>query len=474
MAGEGHCSVSLFWDVYFAVLEQLDDRRDLHAAALVCKALNRAAMPLLYRELDSDTRTYGKDFKQASSLDALDPGCLQVHPATTLLKRPQLARHVWYVHEAGALHTDHPQLTPAALEALCLCSNIRSFTWSDDRPSSPAVFERFLDILLRTNLRALTIRTYSDLGYRVWQKLNRMPGLTKVAVWCMDGPPQILEGWAPLLGGTLTELELGRCAGVPAGVLISVLAQLPRLRDLRLKGAPSSAMYHILACLPELVSLDTEYLGRTAVQNTDYSVTLPRLRRLTVRTSSVDLQGPKELWNWLQQLIPSTSLESFTLNAFSTQGYMTIPSRFLQTLAKIHSLTLQRFCVNQSQLALADLAFISIHFPLLEELSCAVTSSNAAAINGAIEAAQSLHTLKLHVSWMPNHPSAVRVYAPNSPAALFSKKDAEDLMLRRGSCIRKLSMGPQQYIGKWVPAVDERGKSILRFVVEEDPGVHDR
>jgi hypothetical protein len=107
------------------------------------------------------------------------------------------------------MHTRDHNLTAMVLGALRLCSNIVSFSWVDDMSSSSAIFEAFLDILRNTCLRELTIRTYSDLGSRVWQKLNSMSGLSKVAVWCMEGPPQVLIGWAGLLGNTLTELELG-------------------------------------------------------------------------------------------------------------------------------------------------------------------------------------------------------------------------------------------------------------------------
>ena len=103
------------------------------------------------------------------------------------------------------------------LEALRLCENIYSFTWVDDKSSFPMLFDAFLDILLATSLRELTIRSYSDLGPIVWAKLNTMRGLRKVAVWCMEGPPQILQGWAGLLGSTLTELELGVRRPAPSG-----------------------------------------------------------------------------------------------------------------------------------------------------------------------------------------------------------------------------------------------------------------
>jgi hypothetical protein len=73
----------------------------------------------------------------------------------------------------------------------------------------PTVFLSFLKILRDLPLRALTLRTYSDLGENAWASLNTIPDLQKVAIWCMDGPPRVLQGWAPLLGSTLTELELG-------------------------------------------------------------------------------------------------------------------------------------------------------------------------------------------------------------------------------------------------------------------------
>lgn len=43
-------------DMFYAVLEHLTDRRDLYAAALANRDFNRAATPLLYRTLDTDTR----------------------------------------------------------------------------------------------------------------------------------------------------------------------------------------------------------------------------------------------------------------------------------------------------------------------------------------------------------------------------------------------------------------------------------
>lgn len=109
----------------------------------------------------------------------------------------------------GVLHVTYPAVTLAVLKALSLCENLYSFTWVDDTSALPTVFQSFLKILRDLPLRALTLRTYSDPGEDAWAFLNTIPDLQKVAIWCMNGPPRVLQGWAPLLGSTLTELELG-------------------------------------------------------------------------------------------------------------------------------------------------------------------------------------------------------------------------------------------------------------------------
>ncbi|KAI0300463.1 hypothetical protein B0F90DRAFT_1810362 [Multifurca ochricompacta] len=374
-------------DIFYSVLGHLTDRRDLYAAALTNSTFNHAATPLLYRTLDTDTRTRLWDHKSGSDV---------VHPAYTLLRRPELARHVRHVRETGVLHATYPTVTEAVLKALRLCDNLHSFTWIDDTSASPAAFLSFLVILRR-------------FPYDAWTLINAFPDLKKVAVWCMNGPPRVLQGWAPLLGSTLIELELGRCAGVPATILIAVLSQLPRLRDLRLKGAPSGAIPDILASLPALVALDTE--------SDEY------------------------------------------------------PSCFLLSLARRHAGTLRQFLVNMTQLTLEDVQCVCELFPRLEELSCAVASRDAESIGRAIERARNLRSLKLHVHWIPTTPDAADaefLNSPNSPIARFGLADAQALMRRPGSRLRMVSMGPHVFQGSWVRKQDADGSERLQFEVAED------
>ena len=69
-------------DVFYLILEHLTDRRDLYAAALTSREFNRAATPLLYRTLDTDTpsssewghkavRPFGLFFKPSIDLNSL-------------------------------------------------------------------------------------------------------------------------------------------------------------------------------------------------------------------------------------------------------------------------------------------------------------------------------------------------------------------------------------------------------------------
>ncbi|KAI9465914.1 hypothetical protein BJY52DRAFT_1202147 [Lactarius psammicola] len=429
-------------DIFYSVLEHLTDRRDLYTAALASRDLNKAATPLLYRTLDTDTRARLWDHKSTGDV---------IHPAFTLLQRPELARHVRHVRETGVLHANYPSVTEVVLKALRLCDNLYSFTWVDD----------------------------TDLGEDAWTLLNTFTNLQKVAIWCMNGPPRVLQGWAPLLGSTLTELELGRCAGVPATILIAVLSQLPHLRDLRIKGAPSSAIPDILTSLPALVALDTEYLRPGLLRPLGRDAPLPLLERLTVRTSSVDLQGPVQLWAWLRALTPRPSLESFTLYAFSTAGQMSIPRGFLLSLARRHADTLRQILLNMTQLTLADVQCVCELFPQLEELSCAVASRDAESIGRAVERAHNLRSLKLHVYWIPtsrdgenefpsSYTDTYALHSPNSPVARFGLADAEAMMRRPVSRLRTVSIGLHMFQGSWVQKRGPDGTDLLYFEVVEE------
>jgi hypothetical protein len=54
-------------DIFYTVLQHLTDRRDLYTAALTSRDFNKAATPLLYRTLDTDTRARLWDHKSVSS-----------------------------------------------------------------------------------------------------------------------------------------------------------------------------------------------------------------------------------------------------------------------------------------------------------------------------------------------------------------------------------------------------------------------
>ena len=117
-------------------------------------------------------------------------------------------------------------------------------------------------------------------------------------------------------------------------VVLARIAHAHRLEGLTLHGTleePCSAGVvfgsdHVIdgvhTFLPHLEALDTEYFGQAALSRYD-DVPAARLRELTVRTSSVHLQGFQQLWTWIRRLTPRPSLEAFTLNAFSTRLFCT-------------------------------------------------------------------------------------------------------------------------------------------------------
>ena len=158
---------------------------------------------------------------------------------------------------------------------------------------------------------------------------------------------------------------------MPASILVAVLSHLPNLRALRLKGAPSAAILEMLTFLPHLVALDTDYFGAAPVVSRYDDVPAGDLRELTVRTSSVQVHGFPQLWPWIRRLTPRPSLESFTLNAFSTQGDTLIPRGFLLDMASTHRDTLKHFTADSTQLTMKDIECLCTVFPALETLSFA-------------------------------------------------------------------------------------------------------
>ncbi|KZP13745.1 hypothetical protein FIBSPDRAFT_834849 [Athelia psychrophila] len=425
-------------DILPYIFEALTDRRDLHAAALTSHAFNTAATPLLYRSLDGivvEGRLY--------------------HPAPTLLARPDLALYVRDITETAAVHRiaprDHPNITETTLAALRLCKKLRRISWNDDSYTIDIFLRKFFAAIRELPIRDLVVRSYSDFGEETWSHLTQMRGLEKVAIWCMEGPPRVLQGWADKLGSTLTHLELGRCAGVPPTILISVISQVPLLRDLRLRGAPSNCIPTLLAYLPNLETLHTEFISSGI--NRPASMPPPRLKSLTVRTSSMDSAGLQKLWYWITLLTPHKSLESFTLDAHSVQGQTSVPANFISGMAETQGSTLKRFMVDTTRLTLADVWALCTKFPQLEHLACAVASPHVDAIRDAIAPGRNLCALTLNVSWIPemnpvanwdSRTDAEKLWDSKSKGVL-TMQDATEIMLAEGSRIRMIGMGPDVF-----------------------------
>ncbi|KAF7350994.1 hypothetical protein MSAN_01661600 [Mycena sanguinolenta] len=424
-------------DLLRPILEELTDRRDLCSCVLVNRNFNRAAIPLLYSVLDS--RVVSKSKKTVVA-----------HPSTTLIKRPELAQYVHHVTETGAVHRglapQYSNITEDTLHALSLCINLRSMTWIDDFKrfsGSDKVFLAFISAIRNHPLRSLTIRTHSDLGEEAWAQLTTLTGLRKVSIWCLEGPPYLLgNGWASRLRSTLTHLELGRCAGVPNTLLLSVLSQLPLLQDIRLKGAPSNAIPKILTLLPNLRSLDTEYLasGPSSKLLAANPEEMAALRHLTVRTSSIDIMGPLKLWTWITTILPRPGLETLKLHAFTLHmGHTRIPRAFILELATLQADSLKHFIAGDAELILPDVECLCYKFPKLETLECLVVAPDVDTSTG---------------------------YAPTSSRRQkdLSLEQAQNWMLRNeSSLLRIIGINSVVYTGKWI--LEEQA---LKFEVVAD------
>ncbi|KAI5123831.1 hypothetical protein M0805_009123 [Coniferiporia weirii] len=448
------------FDILPLILAHLVDRSDLYAATLVSKAFYQAATPVLYEDLDSRLINSSK-------------GLIVHHPAQTLLQRPELAVHVRNLQESGTVHgapqSSSQGIHELALRALRLCTSIRAFAWVDDNFLPNDTLLAFLAVLRTLPLQELTIRTFGNLGPPVWEVLNQFKGLKSVSIFCMEGPPRILQGWSETLSPTLTHLELGRCSGVPATILISVFSHLKNLTNLRIKGAPSPAIPYIVSCLPRLTALDTDFSDengygapRARAGAPSGALPMPRIAVLTLRTSSVDNGGPLGLWQWVRALVPVRSLREFRLQAFSTLGETSVPRPFILFLAQVHGATLERFVLGTTQLLLSDVACVCDMFPALVELSCAVPNADAKSICEATARAYNLRLLRLNVQWFQT--SFAAKSNGNPP---FTIEDAKYMMLRERSRLRYITIGYLLFKGEWVydPSIDNLDKR-LRFEVQ--------
>ncbi|XP_006461408.1 hypothetical protein AGABI2DRAFT_185661 [Agaricus bisporus var. bisporus H97] len=430
------------FDILPIILQALSTRQDYLACTLVSKTFNRIATPLLYRELNSR---------------AIPESPLH-HPASTILKRPELAKYVRHVTEtAGSVHrslcTRFPTMAGDILRALSLYTKLISFAWIDDSIETDNTLLSLIHVIRDRQhpLRELTIRTHSDLGTEVWSKLNTLTGLHSISLWCMEGPPRVLQGWSEPLGSTLSHLELGRCAGVPPTILVTVLSHLPLLTNLRLKGAPATSIPTILTCLPNLQILDTEYLPSFRTAQVPPPNQMPTLKSLIVRTNIVDTVGPGKLWTWIKDIVPNPGLEKLKLHAFTmnNSGYICtgaagkmssggtmVSEMFLAKLAKLHGNCLREFDIGGVELTMSDIRYLKTSFAKLELLACAVAVPDVTAIQLMISGARKLHTLKLNVFWIAMNvgkevllPNASLAYVEYQKETPFTLEHAISLML---------------------------------------------
>ncbi|KAJ3564233.1 hypothetical protein NP233_g8428 [Leucocoprinus birnbaumii] len=491
-------------DILPLILEGLSSRQDFHACTLVNKTFNRVATPLLYQRhpmralivhlghsdlpfkppkgklqgeiafvLEAELHTPSSSML-SEHLPCSPKGVNEVsplhHPASTLLKRPQLAKYVRHITETGSVHRNlrsrYPTMMDTILRALTLCINLRSLTWTDDSSTTDDTLLSLIEAIRKHKhpLEKLTIRTHSDLGAEVWEQLNTLTGLRSISLWCMEGPPRVLQGWSEPLGPTLTHLELG----------VSVFPCPPA------ECAPATSIPTILTCLPNLRVLDTEYLPSFREPKVQSPDQMPVLASLTVRTNTIDTSG--KLWSWIKDIIPNPGLERFKLHAFTMTGEIRsgsgagtmVPRMFLLDLAKVHGDCLREFDIGNVELTMTDVRCVKASFQKLELLACAVAVPDVSAIHLMIQGAQNLHTFIFDVHWIPYAAQfGITFIRPSRVASnggmTFTIEDAVDMMhTPENPNLRTIGIGKQQFVGKWVLVEGENGKGIPKFEVFTD------
>lgn len=334
-------------------------------------------------------------------------------------------------------------LTQDVLKVLALCTSLKSLTWSDDSQSRGYALVAFLKAL-PAPLEELNIRTHNDPAQEVWDEVHKLTGLKKVTIWCMEGPPRVLQGWSERLGPTLTTLELGRCAGVPPTILVAVMMHLPHITSLRLKGASSAAITSVVPLLPKLETLDTEYLPSLGRSRPSPSSVFPQLRSLTIRASSGDYEGPEKLWKWILSLVPgpTPSLEVFNLHSFIMnvmgKGRVMVPGQFVGGLCRLHGETLKAVDMGDAHVLLRDIQALGEMCPKMEILVCGVVIRKLEEVKQAIASASNLRSLTLQADW---------IYGDGPTTDPFGIENARDWMLRsEDSKLRYISVNDVNYI----------------------------
>ncbi|KAH8827878.1 hypothetical protein DL96DRAFT_1709196 [Flagelloscypha sp. PMI_526] len=434
-------SFTLPIEIFSLIIEQLHERADYYTSALVSKEFNRAATPLLYRSLDSNI--------SSKHLTAA------MQPSRTLLSRP----------EKGALYCgSDPQLLNDTLKALSFCKGLACLTWIETAgENTSSILLRFLDVVRELPVIEINLRTHNDLDENVWSQLVQLSGLRKISVWSMQGPPSILKDWTPHLGTTLQRLELG--VGTFCYPCTELIAQLPHLQDLRLKGASALAIPTIVSFLPDLQSLDAEFIQGVqylrsrqsgSPQTPPSSGNHPRLTSLTVRTSMDALLFSQALWTWIKDLVPRPGLEALKICTYRmSMSHPIVPRMFLLEMILLHGDSLKHLALDNALLTLDDIECVCSNFTVLESLECAICLEDFLSFVGAMKNARTLR--KLHLNFYRD---------PSLQASAW--EHMERFNLEQAWCmmtvlpqLRVIVVESIHYEGKWV--LDKEGK--LQFVV---------
>ncbi|EKM53641.1 uncharacterized protein PHACADRAFT_125504 [Phanerochaete carnosa HHB-10118-sp] len=343
-------------DVVRCVVQFLLCRKDLYSCTLVNHIFCDVSIPVLYRTLDIRIPIVKRSESRIQVL----------HPFDTILQKPSYGKYVRKILQCAR------HFSTERLEALRLCHNLRSFSWTDNCSlgDTDTVFCVYLDILQDIGINELHVKVSSGISSCMWTRLMRFHGISSLGVTSSQLPASDLDAWSARVGSALTMLDFSissEAARYPQckSSTSLFLRHMIHLRSLRL-DAPTSSIPDILCYLPHLTTLDVRYrtLGQTTMPLTQ---PLARLQHLTIH---VIQDGGVGLGDWILALAPHhNSLHSLTIHNRAPQGNATVPPNFMQRLAQLHGHSLRQLFLYNLALGSDGVRVLFTAFGRLDALS---------------------------------------------------------------------------------------------------------
>lgn len=246
-------------------------------------------------------------------------------------------------------------LVQRCLQALQLCRNLSSFSWTDEGMSSSNgdILLAYIGVLRSLPLRQFHATFCGVVSSRLWARIVQIQGLHTFSI----DAHKILSAQP------------------------TVFSSAPHLRELRIGALSTTHIYRLFDALPSLAVFIPTFC-RSVSTGPLLPLASNQLAELVVNVDSrFDAPPDAELWSWVQWLLPLHSLERLEVNSdLPACDNIGAPPDFLRNLAERHSGTLKALTLRNFRLDIGTLAFVCTAFPALEVLECSVSECDMVSI----------------------------------------------------------------------------------------------